>query len=111
MFHVNVSVSAAIEEPTIQNFQSGSATSLGLETETDGSRWYLAVTNAQDYENINQRLYRFTVLAGTGQYEVVLNIVNVDDETPMFLLPDPTPCEIKVSNGLIKPHSLHIITD
>ena len=111
MFHVNVSVCAASDVPTIGNFQSGTQMSLGLERENVDNKWYLVVTNAQDYENTNQRFYRFRVLAASVMYDVVLIIQNMDDEIPLFLMPDPTPCEIRVSNGLNKPRSLHIITD
>lgn len=83
------------DEPSILGFTTGSQMSLGLETETDGSKWYLVVKNAQDYENTAQRNYRFSVLAGSESHDVTLNIVNVDDNSPLFLLPDPTPCQIK----------------
>jgi hypothetical protein len=72
MIHVNISLSAASDLPSIGNFAIGSQTSLGLETEQDGSTWYLVVTNAQDYENPNQRLYRFSVTAGGVRNDVVL---------------------------------------
>ena len=111
MLHLNVSVSAVSDVATIGNFGVGTQMSLGLQTETDGSKWYLVVTNTQDYENPTQRYYRFEVTAGVQKYDVVLNIRNLDDESPYFLLPDPTPCAIKVSNDLKETHSLHIITD
>jgi hypothetical protein len=111
MLHVNVSVSAESDEPTIGNFVSGSQMSLGLETEKDDIKWYLVVTNAQDYENSNQRFYRFVVRAGGLSNDVVLNIQDVDDESPYFLLPDSTPCAIRVSSALNNAHSLHIITN
>jgi len=112
MFHVNVSVSAESDEATIGNFLSGSGsqTTLGVATEKNDSKWYLVVTIAQDYENTNQRYYRFYVNAGSERYEVALIITNVDDEIPLFL-PYTTSCEIRVSNSLNKPRSLNIITD
>jgi hypothetical protein len=111
MIHVNVSLSAGSDVPTIGNFVSGSQTSLGLKTENDSNTWYLIVTNAQDYENPTQRFYRFSVTAGGVGYDVVLSIRNLDDGSPYFLLPDSTSCAINVSNALNKPHSLHLITD
>jgi len=108
MFYVNVSLSAATDVPNIQN--DGSTMSLGLVTVNENNKWYLAVNNPQDYENPNQRNYRFSVIVTLMSYDVALSVVNVDDESPFFLLPDTTPCEMKVSNGLNKPHSLHIIT-
>ena len=110
MLLVNVSVSADHDLPGIGNFQSGSQMSLGLEVEDDGE-WYLVVTNPQDYEIPSQRIYRFSVRGDGVLYDVVLNIENVDDESPYFLMPDSKSCEIKVSKALNKPHSLHIITD
>ena len=100
MLHVNVSVSAETDVPTIGNLDSASQMILGLKTEENNSVWYLVVTNAQDYENPNQRYYRFDVTAGGRKYEVELTIRNLDDESPYFLLPDSTPCEIGVSNPL-----------
>jgi hypothetical protein len=111
MFHVNVSVSAATDVPTILNFDYGTNMSLGLNVENSDNKWYLVVNNAQDYENPIQRYYRFSVQAGGVRHDVELSIINVDDESPYFLLPDSTPCAIRVSNALNKPHSLHITTD
>ena len=97
---MNISLSAETDVPTIGNLDSASQMNLGLETEKDNSIWYLVVTNGQDYENTNQRYYRFDVTAGGRKYEVELTIRNLDDESPYFLLPDSTPCEINVSNAL-----------
>jgi hypothetical protein len=108
---VNISFSTETDVPEIGRFDFGSQTSLGLETESDGSKWYLVVNNPQDYENTNQRYYRFFVLVAGGMNDVELNIRNLDDEIPYFILPDSTRCQIRVSNALNKPHSLHIITD
>jgi len=95
---VNVSVSAPSDEPMIGAFETGSQTELGLDKEADGTTWYLTVNNAQNYENVNQRYYRFSVRVGTLSQQVAVTIVNVDDENPIFLMPDTTPCEIRVSN-------------
>ena len=113
MLLVNVSVSADPDSPTIGTFKpgSGSQMSLGLEVEKDNDNWYLVVNNPQDYEIPSQRYYSFSVLGDGALYDVVLNIENVDDESPYFLMPDSKSCEIKVSKALNKPHSLHIITD
>jgi hypothetical protein len=111
MLYVNVSVSADSDAPTIERFTVGSQTMLGLDIVNYDSKWYLVVTNAQDYEIANQRLYRFSVLVGITRYEVLLAVTNVDDEIPYFTMPDSTPCTISVSNALNKPHSIHIITE
>ena len=111
MFHVNVSVSAASDVPEIVRFNLGSQISLGLDIENNGNKWYLVVKNAQDYENPSQRNYGFSVRAGGELYDVWLYIRNKDDEYPYFLLTNSTSCEIKVSNALNKPHSIHVITD
>jgi lipopolysaccharide assembly outer membrane protein LptD (OstA) len=106
MLQMNVSVAAESDEPTIETFTTGSQTSLGLDKEHSGNKWYLAVNKTQDYENPNQRYYRFNVAAGTQKHDVALSIINVDDESPYFNLPDSASCQIKVSNAL-KLHSLH----
>jgi hypothetical protein len=111
MLHVNVSVFAETDAPTIGSFSAGSQQMLGLDTEKDGSKWYLIVKNVQDYENPNQRLYRFSVLAG-GSYDIVLSIRNLDDANPYLISPpESKSCKINVSNVLNKPHSLHKIND
>jgi hypothetical protein len=98
---VNVSVFAESDIPTIGSFLAGSQTVLGIDIEKDGIKWYLIVNNSQDYENSNQRYYRFFVLGGTRRIDIVLNIQNVDDESPYFTLPPgSTSCAIRVSNVL-----------
>lgn len=82
--------------PTIVDFTPGSEINLGLDKENDDGKWYLVVNKAQDYENVNQRYYRFSVLAGTTRIDIVLTIQNLDDESPYFTLPpDSTSCEIR----------------
>jgi len=85
------------DSPAIGTFKpgSGSQMSLGLEVEKDNDNWYLVVNNPQDYEIPSQRYYSFSVLGDGALYDVVLNIENVDDESPYFLMPDSKSCEIK----------------
>ena len=102
MHRINVFVAAESDEPKI--IPTGSITTLGLDTDNRNGKWYLIVKNTQDYENPIQRSYRFNVDVGGTPYEVYITVVNVDDETPYFYLPDSSPCEIKVSNALNKLH-------
>jgi hypothetical protein len=103
MHRINVFVAADSDEPTITMI-SGSNTTLGLGTDNRNGKWYLIVKNTQDYENSIQRNYRFYAYVGGTPYEVYITVVNVDDETPYFDLPDSSPCEIHVSNALNKLH-------
>jgi hypothetical protein len=111
MRYVNVYVAAESDVASIGSFVTGTNMSLGLTTELDNNKWYLVINNPQDYENTNNRFYRFFVLAGATRLEVALFILNVDDEFPYYSLPDSTPCAINVSNAVSKQYSLHIITD
>jgi hypothetical protein len=111
MRYVNVYVAAESDVPVIGSFVTGTNMSLGLTTELDNSKWYLVMNKRQDYEIENNRFYRFSLRAGVAGLDVVLYILNVDDESPYYSLPDSTPCAIKVSNAVSKQHSLHIITD
>lgn len=81
------------------SFSVGNGMSLGLETEKSDDKWFLFVRTAQDYETQTQRTYRFTVEVAGVRYNVVINVENVDDQPPFFLLPDST-CHVSVSNRI-----------
>jgi len=93
--------------PTIGSFSAGLQTMLGLDTEKDGSKWYLIVKNAQDYENPNQRLYIFSVLAG-GSYDIVLSIRNLDDTNP-FLISPPESKSCKINETVTGKSSCYLL--
>jgi hypothetical protein len=92
------SVITESDEPVIISFSVGNVNSLGLETEKSVDKWFLVVRTAQDYEMQTQRNYRFLVDAGGKRHEVAVTVENVDDEYPVFLTKDSTPCQVSVSN-------------
>jgi flagellar assembly factor FliW len=94
----NCFVIAESDEPKIGTFSVGHIDSLGLETENSDSKWFLVVRTAQDYELQTQQNYMFLVDIKGERQNVAITVVNVDDEYPVFLAKDSTPCIVSVSN-------------
>lgn len=84
-------------EPMITNFAIGSNQFLEAEPKkNDDDSWVLVVNAKVDYEILSNPRFDFVI---SNQHSVVLDIINIDDNSPS-VIPITVPCEIEVNSSV-----------